>query len=98
MSSIETLERGLGERSATACARTGPDSTSPAASNDLAQGATVTNNERIDLRFGAVTQSMTAMRAAMAGAPVGDDQQDGVPSTKRLQARCAEGLVELLAA
>lgn len=46
--------------------------------------------ERIDLRSDTVTQPTNAMRAAMAAAPVGDDQYGEDPSTNRLQARCAE--------
>ncbi len=45
---------------------------------------------RIDLRSDTVTQPTDAMRAAMAAAPVGDDQYGEDPSTNRLQARCAE--------
>jgi threonine aldolase len=47
-------------------------------------------NDRIDLRSDTVTQPTAAMRAAMAAAPVGDDQYGEDPSTNRLQARCAE--------
>jgi threonine aldolase len=47
-------------------------------------------NTRIDLRSDTVTQPTAAMRAAMAAAPVGDDQYGEDPSTNRLQARCAE--------
>ncbi len=46
--------------------------------------------DRIDLRSDTVTQPTDAMRAAMAAAPVGDDQYGEDPSTNRLQARCAE--------
>jgi threonine aldolase len=46
--------------------------------------------DRIDLRSDTVTQPTSAMRAAMAAAPVGDDQYGEDPSTNRLQARCAE--------
>ena len=46
--------------------------------------------ERIDLRSDTVTQPTDAMRAAMAAAPVGDDQYGEDPSTNRLQVRCAE--------
>ena len=46
--------------------------------------------DRIDLRSDTVTQPTPAMRAAMAAAPVGDDQYGEDPSTNRLQARCAE--------
>ena len=44
----------------------------------------------IDLRSDTVTRPTDAMRAAMAGAPVGDDQYGEDPSTNRLQARMAE--------
>jgi threonine aldolase len=44
----------------------------------------------IDLRSDTVTRPTDAMRAAMAAAPVGDDQYGEDPSTNRLQARCAE--------
>ena len=48
----------------------------------------------IDLRSVTVTVIATrptdALRAAMAWAPVGDDQYGQVPSTNRLQARMAE--------
>ena len=47
-------------------------------------------NDRIDLRSDTVTRPTDAMRAAMAAAPVGDDQYGEDPSTNRLQARCAE--------
>jgi threonine aldolase len=47
-------------------------------------------NRPIDLRSDTVTQPTAAMRAAMAAAPVGDDQYGEDPSTNRLQARCAE--------
>lgn len=47
-------------------------------------------NDRIDLRSDTVTRPTDAMRAAMAAAPVGDDQYGDDPSTNRLQARCAE--------
>ena len=46
--------------------------------------------DRIDLRSDTVTLPTDAMRAAMAAAPVGDDQYGEDPSTNRLQARCAE--------
>ena len=46
--------------------------------------------DRIDLRSDTVTQPSDAMRAAMAAAPVGDDQYGEDPSTNRLQARCSE--------
>jgi threonine aldolase len=44
----------------------------------------------IDLRSDTVTQPSTAMRAAMAAAPVGDDQYGEDPTCNRLQARIAE--------
>ncbi len=44
----------------------------------------------IDLRSDTVTRPTDAMRAAMAWAPVGDDQYGEDPSTNRLQARMAE--------
>jgi len=44
----------------------------------------------IDLRSDTVTRPTDAMRAAMATAPVGDDQYGEDPSTNRLQQRCAE--------
>ena len=44
----------------------------------------------IDLRSDTVTRPTDAMRAAMAAAPVGDDQYGEDPSTNRLQARLAE--------
>ena len=47
-------------------------------------------SDRIDLRSDTVTQPTRAMRAAMAAAPVGDDQYGEDPSTNRLQQRCAE--------
>ena len=43
----------------------------------------------IDLRSDTVTRPTDAMRAAMAAAPVGDDQYGEDPSTNRLQARMA---------
>jgi threonine aldolase len=46
----------------------------------------------IDLRSDTVTRPTDAMRAAMAAAPVGDDQYGEDPSTNRLQARMAEWL------
>jgi len=46
--------------------------------------------EYIDLRSDTVTRPTDAMRAAMAAAPVGDDQYGEDPSTNRLQSRCAE--------
>jgi threonine aldolase len=47
-------------------------------------------SDRIDLRSDTVTRPTDPMRAAMAAAPVGDDQYGEDPSTNRLQARCAE--------
>ena len=47
-------------------------------------------NPPIDLRSDTVTRPTDAMRAAMAAAPVGDDQYGEDPSTNRLQARMAE--------
>jgi threonine aldolase len=47
-------------------------------------------NTPIDLRSDTVTRPTDAMRAAMAAAPVGDDQYGEDPSTNRLQARMAE--------
>jgi threonine aldolase len=46
----------------------------------------------IDLRSDTVTRPTDAMRAAMAAAPVGDDQYGEDPSTNRLQVRLAEML------
>ena len=46
----------------------------------------------IDLRSDTVTRPTDAMRAAMAAAPVGDDQYGEDPSTNRLQARMADML------
>ena len=46
--------------------------------------------ETIDLRSDTVTRPTTAMRAAMAAAPVGDDQYGEDPTTNRLQVRMAE--------
>jgi threonine aldolase len=46
----------------------------------------------IDLRSDTVTRPTDAMRAAMAAAPVGDDQYGEDPSTNRLQALMAERL------
>ena len=45
--------------------------------------------EPIDLRSDTVTRPTPAMRAAMAGAPVGDDQYGEDPLTNELQARVA---------
>jgi threonine aldolase len=44
----------------------------------------------IDLRSDTVTRPTEAMRAAMAAAPVGDDQYGEDPTTNRLQERVAE--------
>jgi threonine aldolase len=44
----------------------------------------------IDLRSDTVTKPTPAMRQAMANAEVGDDERDGDPTTKRLEARVAE--------
>jgi threonine aldolase len=44
----------------------------------------------IDLRSDTVTRPTEAMRAAMASAPVGDDQYGEDPTTNRLQSRLAE--------
>ncbi|MDE2147003.1 MAG: aminotransferase class I/II-fold pyridoxal phosphate-dependent enzyme [Burkholderiales bacterium] len=44
----------------------------------------------IDLRSDTVTRPTPAMRAAMAAAPVGDDQYGEDPTTNRLQSRLAE--------
>ncbi len=44
----------------------------------------------IDLRSDTVTRPTAAMRAAMAAAPVGDDQYREDPTTNRLQVRLAE--------
>ena len=46
----------------------------------------------IDLRSDTVTRPGAAMRAAIAAAPVGDDQYGDDPSVNRLQARIAECL------
>lgn len=46
--------------------------------------------DRIDLRSDTVTLPSAAMRAAMAEAPVGDDQYGEDPSVNRLQDRIAE--------
>ncbi|MEO8408498.1 MAG: low-specificity L-threonine aldolase, partial [Oxalobacteraceae bacterium] len=47
-------------------------------------------DKAIDLRSDTVTQPCTAMRAAMAQAPVGDDVYGDDPSVNRLQALAAE--------
>ena len=44
----------------------------------------------IDLRSDTVTRPTEAMRRAMAGAEVGDDERDGDPTTRRLEDRVAE--------
>lgn len=44
----------------------------------------------LDLRSDTVTKPSAAMRAAMAGAVVGDDVLDGDPTTRALEARVAE--------
>ena len=44
----------------------------------------------VDLRSDTVTRPTDAMRAAMAAAPVGDDQYGEDPTTNRLQVRVAE--------
>jgi threonine aldolase len=44
----------------------------------------------VDLRSDTVTRPSDAMRAAMAAAPVGDDQYGEDPTTNRLQVRVAE--------
>ena len=44
----------------------------------------------VDLRSDTVTRPTSAMRAAMAAAPVGDDVLDGDPTTRRLEERVAE--------
>ncbi|HQR78122.1 MAG TPA: threonine aldolase family protein [Burkholderiaceae bacterium] len=49
-------------------------------------------NAAIDLRSDTVTRPTDAMRAAMAAAPVGDDQYGEDPTTNRLQERVAEAL------
>jgi threonine aldolase len=46
--------------------------------------------ELIDLRSDTVTRPTAGMRAAMAAAPVGDDQYGEDPTTNRLQTRVAE--------
>jgi threonine aldolase len=48
--------------------------------------------EAIDLRSDTVTRPTEAMRAAMAAAPVGDDQYGEDPTTNRLQERVAQAL------
>jgi threonine aldolase len=46
----------------------------------------------IDLRSDTVTKPTPGMRAAMAAADVGDDERDGDPTTRRLEARVAKML------
>jgi threonine aldolase len=46
-------------------------------------------NEAIDLRSDTVTRPTAAMRAAMAAAPVGDEQYGEDPTVNLLQERCA---------
>lgn len=48
------------------------------------------SNAAIDLRSDTVTRPSPGMRAAMASAPVGDDQFGDDPTSNRLQARVAE--------
>lgn len=48
------------------------------------------SNDPLDLRSDTVTRPSPAMRAAMAAAPVGDDQYGEDPSVNRLQARIAD--------
>jgi threonine aldolase len=50
----------------------------------------VGSDAAIDLRSDTVTRPTDAMRAAMAAAPVGDDQYGEDPTTNRLQERVAE--------
>ena len=50
---------------------------------------TPTTATPVDLRSDTVTRPTDAMRAAMAAAPVGDDQYGEDPTTNRLQERCA---------
>ena len=52
----------------------------------------MTATPAIDLRSDTVTQPTAAMRAAMAAAPVGDDQYGEDPTCNRLQTRVAEML------
>lgn len=47
------------------------------------------SNAPVDLRSDTVTRPTDAMRAAMAAAPVGDDQYGEDPTTNLLQERCA---------
>src|SRR3954463_9031178 len=48
------------------------------------------SSEPIDLRSDTVTRPSQGMRAAMAAAPVGDDQYGEDPTSNRLQERIAE--------
>ena len=48
-----------------------------------------TSDPPIDLRSDTVTRPTTAMRAAMAAAPVGDDQYGEDPTVNALQERVA---------
>nr|WP_269844668.1 GntG family PLP-dependent aldolase [Actinophytocola xanthii] len=50
----------------------------------------MTNTRLIDLRSDTVTKPDDVMRAAMAGAEVGDDVLDGDPTMRRLEERVAE--------
>ncbi len=52
----------------------------------------MTTSPTIDLRSDTVTRPTDAMRAAMAAAPVGDDQYGEDPTCNQLQARIAEML------
>lgn len=52
----------------------------------------VTTGQPIDLRSDTVTKPSLAMRRAMADAEVGDDDRDGDPTTRRLEAMVAEML------
>ncbi|HEY1258803.1 MAG TPA: beta-eliminating lyase-related protein, partial [Stellaceae bacterium] len=50
--------------------------------------------QTIDLRSDTVTRPSAGMRAAMAAAPVGDDQYGEDPSVNRLQERIADLLAK----
>lgn len=50
----------------------------------------MTSSTAIDLRSDTVTRPTAAMRRAMAEAEVGDDERDGDPTTRRLEAVVAE--------
>ena len=52
--------------------------------------------DAIDLRSDAVTRPSPAMRAAIAAAPVGDDQYGEDPSVNRLQERITRTLTGAL--